>query len=173
MLASVGALASRWRRGALRVLEMRIQRVDGLARRLVHPAARMMQQRRDAAGLAGRLARACRNRLATAAAELVGHRRRLAGLLRQPLPHATRLAPLVGALSRAGAVSLERRGIRIAALGQSLAHLNPRAVLERGYAIVTTTDGVIVDDAARLAVGDDVTLTLGRGEAGAKITRSG
>jgi exonuclease VII large subunit len=42
-------------------------------------------------------------------------------------------------------------------------------VLERGYAIVTTADGAIVDDAARIKVGDDVTLAFARGRAGAKI----
>jgi exodeoxyribonuclease VII large subunit len=170
-LAGVAGLAARWRPAWLRALEARIQRLDGLARRLVHPATRLLLQKRDTAGLAGRLARAHRNRLAAAAAELGGQRQRLAGLLRQPLPQADRLGPLARALSRAAAVALERRGSRMAALGQSLGHLNPRAVLERGYAIVTTADGAIVDDAARLAVGDDVTLTLARGDAGAKITR--
>ena len=55
----------------------------------------------------------------------------------------------------------------------SLAHLNPQAVLERGYAIVTTADGAIVDTSARLAVGDDIALEFARGTAGAKITRRG
>ena len=63
------------------------------------------------------------------------------------------------------------RGVRVAALGQSLALLNPRAVQERGYAIVTTAAGAIVHAAGELAVGDDVTLALARGSAGAKITQ--
>ena len=63
--ASPSASAAR----AMRALETRIQRVDSLARRLVHPAARLAQQRRDASALAGRLARACRNQLSSTPAE--------------------------------------------------------------------------------------------------------
>ena len=70
-----------------------------------------------------------------------------------------------------GAARTERLGARVAALEQSLAHLNPQGVLERGYAIVTTAEGTIVDDASRLAVGDEVALAFARGSAGAKITR--
>ena len=50
-------------------------------------------------------------------------------------------------------------------------HLNPQAVLERGYAIVTTGDGAIVHDAALLTVGENVGLSFARGGADAKITR--
>ena len=168
---NVAGLANRWRRASLRALETRIQRVDGLARRLVHPAAKLLQQRLDAGGLAGRLARAYRNRLASATTEVGAGGRRLAWLLRQPLPQAARLAPLRVAMSHAASIRLERSRTRLDALERSLEHLNPQEVLERGYAIVTAADGAIVDDAARLRVGDDVALTFGRGEAGAKITR--
>jgi len=76
-------------------------------------------------------------------------------------------------MQRAAATRLERARARVAALAMSLAHLNPQAVLERGYAIVTTADGAIVDTSARLAVGDDVALEFARGTADAKITRRG
>ena len=171
VLTHIAGLARRWHRASLRNLEMRIQRVDSLARRLVHPAAKLAQQRRDAVGLAGRLAVAYRNRLASAATDVGACGRHLAWLLRQPLPRTARLAPLRVAMSRAAAIHLERSGARLDAVERSLAHLNPQKVLERGYAIVTTADGAIVDDAARLRVGDEVALTFGRGAAGAKITR--
>ncbi len=171
VMTNIAGLANRWRRASLRSLETRSQRVDGLARRLVHPAAKLGQQRRDAAGLAGRLARACRNRLASAATDVDACGRRLAWLLRRPLPQTVRLAPLGVAMSRAAAIHLERAKARLSTLERSLGHLNPHEVLERGYAIVTTADGSIVYDAARLVVGDDVTLAFGRGRADAKITR--
>jgi hypothetical protein len=47
-------------------MEARQQRVDGLARRLIHPAARLAQQRRDAVALAVRLDRAYRSQIAAA-----------------------------------------------------------------------------------------------------------
>ena len=164
-------MAGRFRRAGLAALETRLQRVDGLARRLVHPAARLLQQRRDADALAGRLTRAGRSRLTAARQQADGVRGRMTWLLRQPLPQSTRLAILGDALHRAAAASAERSRTRVAALEQSLAHLNPQAVLERGYAIVTAADGAIVDDASRLDIGDEVTLVLARGSAGAKISR--
>ena len=155
MLASVGALAVRWRRARAAGA-----RDANPARRRARAAARASRGADGAAaarraGLAGRLARACRNRLATpppsSTAPAAACRAAAA-----TASGADRLMPVVAALSRAGAASLDRSGARIAALAQSLAHLNPRAVLERGYAIVATVDGVIVDDAARLALGDEV-----------------
>jgi exodeoxyribonuclease VII large subunit len=170
---ALAGIGERWHRASRHALETRIQRVDALARRLVHPAARLAQQRRDAAALAGRLYRAHRNRLAVASNAIRAPGLRLTWLLRQPLPQSARPAPLHAAMRRAASTWLERSHARIAALERSLAHLNPQAVLERGYAIVTAADGAIVDDAQRLAVGDDVALTFARGGAGAKITRRG
>ena len=44
-------------------------------------------------------------------------------------------------------------------------------MLDRGYAIVTAADGRIVHDSASLARGDDVAITLARGQVGATVTR--
>jgi exodeoxyribonuclease VII large subunit len=96
---------------------------------------------------------------------------RIAWRLAQPLPQSAQLAPAALALARAGRTRQERQEARVATLAQSLAHLNPQAVLDRGYAIVTAADGAIVRDAASLAVGDDVGIALARGSVGAKITK--
>ena len=168
--AAVAGLAQRWRRASSHALEARTQRVDALARRLVHPAARLVRQRHDAAALAGRLDRAHRNQLMATGYAMRELDRRLSRLLRQPLPQAAQLAPLHDAMQRAASSRLERSRTQVTALGRSLAHLNPQAVLERGYAIVTTADGVIVDAAAKLAVGDEVTMAFARGTADATIT---
>jgi len=169
--AGVAAIAQRWRRAGRHAQETRIQRIDNLARRLVHPAARLAQQRRDAAALASRLDRAYRGKLIAADRAMGEHGRRLSRLLRQPLPQTARLAPLHDAMLRAASTRLERGRVHAAALERSLAHLNPQAVLQRGYAIVTGADGAIIHDAARLAIGEDVALAFARGSAGAKITR--
>ena len=169
--AGVAGTAQRWRRASRHALETRIQRTDTLARRLVHPAARLAQQRRDAAALAGRLDRAHRSQLSSAANAVREYGRRLTWQLRKPLPQTARLAPLHDAILRFAPTRLEWWRVRIAALERSLAHLNPQAVLERGYAIVTTADGAIVNAAEKLAVGDDVALAFARGTADARITR--
>ena len=167
----VGGIARRWRRASMHALQARQQRVDGLSRRLVHPAANLVRQRKEAAALASRLHRAHRTQLAAATGALREHCRRLAWLLKKPLPQSAHLALLQEAMRRAAAARLERGRTRAAALERGLAHLNPRAVLERGYAIVTNADGGIVYDAATLDIGNEVALAFARGNAGAKITR--
>jgi exodeoxyribonuclease VII large subunit len=59
---------------------------------------------------------------------------------------------------------------RVDALAQNLAHLNPRAVLTRGYAIVER-GGVIVQDARDTPPGATVRMTFARGHATATVTR--
>jgi exodeoxyribonuclease VII large subunit len=171
VMAGVAALARHVRRAGLAMLETRCQRVDGLAHRLVHPAAHLAQHRRDAAALSARLARACRGQLASSRSRIESAGARIAWLVRQPLPQNARVAIQRDLMRRAAAATMERARTRVAAAAQSLAHLNPQAVLERGYAIVTTADGSIVDDASRLNVGDDVALAFARGTAGAKVNR--
>jgi exodeoxyribonuclease VII large subunit len=171
VLASVTACREQWCRAGERGLEARMQRVDGLARRLVHPAARLTQQRRDAAMLAHRLARAFTHALASSTITVDHLGRRFAWQLQQPPAQRTRIASIQANFVRAGRAPIERAGVRVAALEQSLAHLNPRAVLDRGYAIVSTAAGAIVRDAAQLVVGDAVTLALSRGTAEAKIEK--
>jgi exodeoxyribonuclease VII large subunit len=169
--AGLAAIAARFRRAGMRVLEMRIQRADGLARRLIHPAARLARQRGDASALAARLARACRNQLVATRQRIDGARGRTLRLLRQPLPQRVRVATLGDIIRRVAAARVERSQARVESLEQNLAHLNPHGVLARGYAIVTTVDGAIVDDAARLALGEAIALAFARGSAEATITR--
>jgi exodeoxyribonuclease VII large subunit len=57
----------------------------------------------------------------------------------------------------------------LAALVQSL---GPGAVLARGYAIVHAADGSIVRDAATVAAGDALEISLARGRIGAQVTKA-
>ena len=130
---------------APRALELRMQRLDLASRRLVHPAARLAQQRATLSALA-----------AAHAARRGGSRRRLRrGVLaaRRRGGRATAAAtPLRGTLAALAAGACERwqraapahRGGRAAPAApatQSLRHLDPQAVLERGYSIVTDAHG--------------------------------
>ncbi|AFY34791.1 exodeoxyribonuclease VII large subunit [Calothrix sp. PCC 7507] len=49
-------------------------------------------------------------------------------------------------------------------LRQKLASLDPKAVLQRGYAVVRQENGAIARSAAELAVGDELLIQLGKGE---------
>ncbi len=167
----LAANAGRLRHAHLRALEAAMQRVDHISRRLVHPAARIERQAHDMALVAGRLARALSHHLDAAAARVGGLAQRTAWRLAQPLPQAALLAPAALGLARAARSRQDGLDLRVTVLARSLAHLNPQAVLDRGYAIVTAGDGAIVQDAATLAIGDDVDIAFARGTAGAKISK--
>ena len=173
------ALAHRLEQIARRIMRMtehtlssRIQRVDHASQRLIHPAARLAQQRERTAALGRRMARAWRHRFASdqrAAANLCG---RLVRELRAPLPETARLASAIETWRRRGRERIARHAVRLDALAQSLAHLSPEAVLTRGYALVTTLEGTVVFDAKQVAPSDTVLLRFARGGAEATITRS-
>ena len=65
--------------------------------------------------------------------------------------------------------SLAAVGGQVSALAAQLANLNPEAVLDRGYSIVSKADGSIVRDANQLALDESVGLRFARGGATAKI----
>jgi exodeoxyribonuclease VII large subunit len=57
-------------------------------------------------------------------------------------------------------------------LRASLLHLDPTAVLERGYSVVRDASGRIVHRGASLAPGDIVDITFADGGADARVERS-
>ncbi len=167
----LGQWAARAHRSVQHGLATQAQRLDTAARRLVHPAARIDAQRERGAELARRLSAAWHRDRGLAQARLDALRAQYARELRAPPPQRTRLEQVAERLWRGGRDRVSRLAERTSALAQNLAHLNPQGVLERGYAIVATTDGRIVQDARQLAPGNEVALTLARGSAGAKVTR--
>jgi exodeoxyribonuclease VII large subunit len=72
-------------------------------------------------------------------------------------------------LRRAQALLLAGHAQRLERLESHLAHLDPRQVLARGYAIVRLKDGGVVYAAAQLTAGDEVGILLGQGSADARV----
>ncbi len=167
----VGQLAQRATRAGEHALALRAQRVDTAARRLVHPAARLTQESRRLQEVAQRIARAWRMQSALRGASAATLQGRLLRELGSPLPQLLRVERARASWQRGTIQSVARISDQLAALAQNLAHLNPQAVLERGYAIVARADGVIVQDAQQVRVGDAVALTFARGGADATITK--
>jgi exodeoxyribonuclease VII large subunit len=169
LIASIAALLARLRGCLTRNLEERMQRLDYLARRLVHPEAAL----RARSELLGHLLA----RLGHAAARTLEERQwRLSQLVRQSrarLPDVrgleARRTELVLRLERAAHGVLERAATRCAQIAASLTHLDPAGVLARGYSIVERTDGAIVRDSAALAAGETVRIRFARGRARALI----
>jgi exodeoxyribonuclease VII large subunit len=170
LLALVAALFARWRRAAERELETRMQRLDGVSRRLVHPAQRLEAQRERLGALAFRLVRAAGRVQADRERQFALAGQTLARLLRTPprgrsaLEHA-RERWQRGASDRVGALAHQ-----LARLESGLGHLSPQGVLERGYSIVTTVSGAIVQDVAQTTLGANLKLRFARGAAAAQVT---
>jgi exodeoxyribonuclease VII large subunit len=162
-------LRSAMRRG----LENRMQRLDWLSRRVIHPRRRLEAVRTALNHSLARMRAAMNTRMQGAGMRLQ--------ILRRDLRAA---APDLDAIS----ASLPRAARRLAGAWQhfdtrcqaavtrleiGLLHLNPHGVLQRGYAIVHAPSGEIVRDAVQVRGGDVVTMTFSRGEAKAKVIGDG
>jgi exodeoxyribonuclease VII large subunit len=151
------------------------QSVDRLAMRLIHPATRL--------GMAAESLNVLATRLKASIAEVLGKRRVRLGtnalaLLRRT-PRADALDAAVSLLSQRLEASLRRQqASRLGALERiagALGHLNPEAILARGFAVVYDQNGNLVSAASTLAVGQAIHLRLADGEVDASVlaTRPG
>ncbi len=159
---------------ALRVrqeLERRRVLVDHLARRLVHPEARLWAQ--------GELLGQLRLRLGQAASRISSERRwevvRLLQRAQVRLPNTDKLlatsVQLVARLRAATHATLERAGSACVRRIANLSHLDPTAVLERGYSVVRDGSGRIVLRGTSLAAGELLDITFAEGGAHARVER--
>ncbi len=144
--AEVDDLAAALRRTLRAQLETRMQALDRLALRLVHPAQKLAANRQRLELLARRLQHAMRGRIDHHAPDRLGHRLQQA-MARQMSVHRDRLARCAGAL----------------------AALSPLATLQRGYSIARTADGAIVRAARQLAPGATLELQFATGTATATV----
>jgi exodeoxyribonuclease VII large subunit len=169
--AAAAAASARWWKAVERALELRMQRLDGVSRRLVHPAQRIAQRQQGLSMLARRIARAGAMASERPTSRLRPVGKNLARLFRAAPRGAATLADARERLRRAGSERLASIAQRLGALDQSVRHLNPQAVLERGYSIVTAPDGAIVQDADQVATGQTIGVQFARGEVEARVTR--
>jgi exodeoxyribonuclease VII large subunit len=143
--------ARRLLRVAMHALEDRMQRLDFLSRRLVHPGERIRGQLSELRHISKRFFATWERGLGdlgSAAAELARR------------------------LREGGRRQLDITASLLARLDAHVQHMNPQAVLERGYSI-TEAAGGIVRDASRLAVGENVSITLARGRVSAEVKHKG
>jgi exodeoxyribonuclease VII large subunit len=167
----VGVTAATLRRAVWRVLERRMQQADYLSRRLLHPGERIAMQQRHLALLAPRLMAAWGRADDARAWGLLRQQHRLRAAAPRVAESRAAHVRLAQALSRAAALRLAGHAQVLERLRSHLIHLDPRAVLARGYAIVRTQDAGVVTSSAQLAVGTEVEITLGQGAADARIVQ--
>ncbi|HEX3950014.1 MAG TPA: exodeoxyribonuclease VII large subunit [Steroidobacteraceae bacterium] len=173
--ASLRRLAQRLQRGLRRRVEAQRERLRWLMGRAarVSPSARLAQQTQRLDDLEQRLARALRQILADRRTVLGEHRSRLwqvspAARLRNT---AARQAALYARLCAAALARLHLARERLSPLVRTLNAVSPLATLERGYAIVSGSDGIILRDAADAAPGSLIEARLARGKIRAKVEK--
>ena len=171
LLTIAAALCARWRRTVERILEVRMRRLDAASQRLVHPSARLGAQRERVGSLAQRLMRTAAASQALRQRELTLCGEALGRLLRAPSPQGAALDRIQALWQRSGSERIAALARRLAGLERNLKHLGPQGVLDRGYSIVTTAAGAIVQDVAQTAIGQSLTLRFARGGADAQLTR--
>ena len=166
-------LYHRLKRVMERALERRMQHVDGLARRLVHPGEHIANQLRELTQLANRL----RGAWAHTAADRQWQLRDLSRRARAQRPAVNALIVqqrvLAQRLAAAAGHRLDTLTARMKSMAAHLAHLNPQSVLERGYSMVQTADGKIVRASSEVQTGDEVKLTFAQGWARAGVKDKG
>ena len=150
-------------------LNQRGQQLDWLAQRLQHPAQYLARQREDLRHLQRRLGAGLLQASAHARTTLAGLTRRL--LLHRPAAarQAGALEALAPRLRSAVHQTLHDKSADLARLTAGLAHLNPTAVLARGYSVVTTPQGQIVRESRRLEPGQQIAVFFHRGRADAAV----
>jgi len=146
-----------------------IQRLDYLARRLVHPAEQLRQRQTGLKQLAQRLHHAAHTRLTREQSAIAQLNQRLPTPRHLIQRQRQGLDALGARTQRAIYSSGVQRQLSLARLASSLAHLNPEGVLARGYSIVQLENGMVVQDAAALNAGDTVGIRFHRGQARATV----
>ena len=157
------------RRQAAQLVNQRGQQLDWLARRLQHPGQSLARQQEGLRNLQRRLDAGlllCSTRARGTLASL-GHRLRQQ---RPALPRQTlHLQSLASRLERAGRQALDGKAAELGRLTASLSHLDPRAVLARGYSIITNSQQRIIHASSMLEPGEEIAVIFHRGRADATV----
>lgn len=169
LLARLGVLGARLVRDIDRALGTRMQHLDYLGKRMVHPGERIGAELRHMGHLANRLRSATSHALDAVKWNLSGLARRLRDGLPDIDAHSASQRDLRLRLQHGQARLLEQHEARLGRMQANLDHLNPQAVLERGYSIVAKLGGQIVRSSQQVAAGEVLRLTFARGAARTKV----
>ncbi len=153
-----------------RLLNARAQQVDFLSRRLVHPALRLQHQRGTLQQLSHRMHQAMARSVQTRHLRNTALQARFLALRPAPPELKSTLLNLQHDLGRALHRQLENSKADVNRIAAHLAHLNPDAVLARGYSVVRNTQGQVIRDSRQLKPDDMLDLRFERGGATARVT---
>jgi exodeoxyribonuclease VII large subunit len=155
-----------------RTIENGMQHVDQLLRRMTFPGQRLENRRELLQQLAQRLRTASVHVLERHRWQLLELHQRQRAALPPLLELNRRIADARTRVELAWRNRSERAEAKIRTLGANLAHLDPLAVLQRGYSVVRDRKGAVLRGARTLATGDVVDITFSQGGAESRITRT-
>lgn len=168
---ALDALQLRLSRQWHQILQLRQQQLKRLGERLVHPGRRLGAQQTLLTQLAGRL----RINYQHSAQRRLWQYSHLAQRLARQEPdirtQASAVLALQNRLKRALHAQLTSAFDTIAQKNSHLQHLNPMAVLARGYSVVRNEVGEIVHDVAQIGVGEKLRLQFANGSAEAQVRK--
>ena len=154
-----------------RTLSDQLQRLDWLATRLVHPAERIRQRRRDIETFGVRLQHALRRQTEHCAVRLQGLGLRHGSARPRPEKMADGISHLQYRLTRQSQWAISQHSGKLNSLASSLTQLDPHAVLSRGYTLAIGSDGRAIRDASRLSPGALLKLRFAKGSAEATVNQ--
>ena len=114
--------------------------------------------------VAATISRAMARRTGDAAQAMDGLSRRLLSPAARTVRERQAVQAFAARLAQAGKIPTATARHKLGSLAAQLELLNPQRTLERGYAIVTTAEGVIARSPAQLHAGDTVSVRLAEGE---------
>lgn len=172
LIARIAAVRSVLTARVARKMEDGMQRVDQLLRRMVPPGQRLQIMAELLAQLAQRLRTACARALESQRWQLLDLCQRKRAALPPLSEWNRRVAEARARLVLAWRNRSERAEAEIRAHGAHLAHLDPRAVLQRGYSVVRDSSGAILRSSGTLSEGDLIDITFSQGGAESRIVRT-
>ena len=170
LLHRIEIMHSRLSRHLRQKLEQRMQQVDYLSRRLVHPGERLNARQTHLGHLGQRFNSAAGHALSESEWRLQKLAHRFTTAKPDISAQQSQQRELARRLHLSMANQIHRHQTELQRLQANLAHLNPQSVLERGFSMVRSADGKIVHSSAEIALNEELSITFARGSAAARVT---
>lgn len=162
----------RLQRSMNHILQSRLQTIDLLTHRLIHPGEKIRQQQGNLLQLQQRLHRAWTRQQDYRQWRIEMLHRRLSASKPDIMQQGNYQQTLATRLTRAMHHRMQTLTYSIAGLAKQLSHLDPQAVLARGYSIAYTAQGEVLRNYQQARTGDNIQVVLARGKVDARIVKS-
>jgi exodeoxyribonuclease VII large subunit len=169
--SSVENLTSRMNSSVKRLMYQSMQYLDGLTRRLLHPANRLTQNANMVIQLKTRAQKAIIYRHQQLKHELEFKKIRIGNQRPDCSEKRIHLFNSLATLDTTMMAQLGKRKGRLDSALRSLQQLNPENILSRGYCIVQTNEGIVVSDAHAVQPGNRLKIMLKSGYLDATVNK--